>query len=148
MNLQDMVVLGPFFLLLLGSIYLSIQTRFVQVRAIPRMFSLLWQSFFSTEHTNYTIKAHKALFTAMSTTIGVTNIVGPLIAIGFSGPGALLGYMLATLFGSAATFTEVTFALKFKDPAPLKDRIGGPMHYMNKVFPRQSVGSMHFAALF
>ena len=132
---QDLGVLVSFIVLLGGSIILTIRTRFIQVRAIPRMFSLLWKSFFSTEHSDYTIKAHKALFTAMSTTIGVSNIVGPLVAIGFSGPGALIGYFLATIFGAASTFTEVTFAQKYKDLAPLDKRVGGPMHYLKKVFP-------------
>lgn len=139
---QNVAVLFSFIVLLSGSIILSFRTRFIQIRAIPRMFSLLWKSFFSTEHSNYTIKAHKALFTAMSTTIGMSNIIGPLVAIGFSGPGALIGYVLATIFGAASTFTEVTFALKYKDPAPLADRVGGPMHYLKKVFPT------HIASLY
>lgn len=143
--LQDIAVLGPFILLLLGSIILSFKTRFIQIRAIPHMFRLLHKSFTSTEHSAYTIKAHKALFTAMSTTIGIGNIVGPLIAIEYGGPGALIGYLLATIFGSAATFVEVTFAQKFKDPAPLAERIGGPMHYMNKVFP-YAVGYIYAAS--
>lgn len=134
MTLQDIAVLGPFILLLAGSIILSFKTRFIQIRAIPYMIKLLRESFASTEHSKYTIKAHKALFTAMSTTIGIGNIVGPLIAIEFGGAGALIGFLLATVFGSAATFTEVTFAQKFKDPAPLSERTGGPMHYLNTVF--------------
>lgn len=131
---HELIVLAPLFLLLVVSIILTVKTRFIQVRAIPRMYRLLHHSLTSTEHSAYTIKAHKALFTAMSTTIGITNIVGPLIAIGFGGPGALLGYLLATIFGAASTFAEVTFAQKYKDPAPLAERTGGPMHYMNQVF--------------
>ncbi|MDQ5890621.1 MAG: alanine or glycine:cation symporter, family [Candidatus Dependentiae bacterium] len=133
--LQETIMLMSVLLLLLGSILISFKTRFIQFRAIPHMFTLLRQSFSSTEQSAYTVKAHKALFSAMATTIGISNITGPLIAIHYGGPGALFGYFLATIFGSAATFAEVTFALKFKDPAPEKDRIGGPMHYLKKVYP-------------
>ena len=120
----------------MGSIYISFKTKFIQFRAIPHMFKLLKQSFsHDASQSKYTIAAHKALFSAMATTIGISNITGPLISISYGGPGALFGYFLATIFGSAATFAEVTFALKFKDSVPAKDRIGGPMHYLKKVFP-------------
>lgn len=134
MTFHFMLLFGSFILLLCASILLTIKTRFVQIRTIPRMISLLRSSFSSKEHSAYTIKPHKALFTAMATTIGIGNIIYPLLAIGLGGPGALVGFLLATIFGAAATFVEVTFALKYKDPAPLKDRIGGPMFYLNKVF--------------
>jgi len=134
--LQEIIVLIPMLVLLLGSIIISFKTRFIQLRAIPHMFALLRQSFGDSEKNPHAIKAHKALFSAMATTIGIGNITGPLVAIHWGGPGALFGYFLATIFGSAATFAEVTFALKFKDKATnMADRIGGPMHYLKKVFP-------------
>ena len=110
--LKDILILGPFLLLLLGSLIITFQTRFVQIRMIPRMYRLLVDSFTSQVEHAHTISAHKALFTAMSTTIGVSNIIGPLIAIGIGGPGSMDGFFLATILGSAATFAEVTFALK------------------------------------
>jgi len=135
-TIQDSIVLGPILILLMGCIFISIKTRFIQLRAIPHMFTLLKQSLMSTEESAHAVRAHKALFSAMATTIGISNITGPLIAIHYGGPGALLGYLLATIFGGAATFAEVTFALTFKDPAPAGERIGGPMFYLNQVFPR------------
>jgi AGCS family alanine or glycine:cation symporter len=134
-TISECIVLMPMLLLLLGGIIISLKTRFIQVRAVPHMFRLLRQSFSSTSQSAHTIAAHKALFSAMATTIGISNITGPLIAINYGGPGAMFGYLLATLFGGASTFAEVTFALKFKDPAPAGQRIGGPMYYLKKVFP-------------
>lgn len=135
-TMKDLFILVPFLGLLLGSIILSFKTRFIQIRMIPRMYRLLRDSIKNPHSHAGTIPAHKALFTAMSTTIGISNIVGPLIAIGLGGPGAMLGFLLATIFGSAATFVEVTYAQKYKDPNAKSDldRIGGPMHYLNKVF--------------
>jgi len=133
-TLQNLVVFIPFSTLLLCCIILTFRTRFIQIRAIPRMVKLLYKSFTSKTEGTHTIKAHKALFTAMATTIGIGNIAGPIIAIGIGGPGTLIGYMLATFFGSAATFVEVTFAQKYKDAAPAGKKIGGPMHYLKRVF--------------
>jgi AGCS family alanine or glycine:cation symporter len=134
-TLQEIIVLAPLLLLLLGSILISFKTKFIQFRAIPHMCALLKESFKNGHISTDSIAAHKALFSAMATTIGISNITGPLIAISYGGPGALFGYLLATIFGAAATFAEVTFALKFKDPAPIAKRIGGPMYYLKKVFP-------------
>ena len=144
-TLQDVVVLIPFIILLSCCIILTFLTRFIQIRAIPRMFALLFQSFFSTKEGAGKIKAHKALFTAMATTIGVGNIVGPIIAVGIGGPGTLVGYMLATFFGAAATFAEVTFAQKYQDPTKGSDKIGGAMYYLRKVIPLPFVGLYAFA---
>ena len=92
----------PFLFLLLGSILLTIKTRFIQFRSLPVMFSLLYKSIVRKDGTTkHTIKAHRALFTAMATSLGIGNIVAPIVAISFGGPGALLGFLLATIFGTA-----------------------------------------------
>ena len=128
---MDLLVI-PFLFLLSGSIILTFKTRFVQLRAIPAMFNLFFASLFKKqETTKYTIKAHKALFTAMATAFGIGNIVAPIIAIGFGGPGALLGFMLASFFGTATAYTEVSFALKYRKKLPNGKIMGGPMQYLH-----------------
>lgn len=81
-----------------------------------------------------TIAPHKALFTAMATTIGIGNIVGPAIAIRLGGPGALLGFLLAVIFGAATTFTEVVFAMRYRTKQTDGSFAGGPMQYLSKAF--------------
>ena len=44
-GIQDLTVLISFIVLLCGGIILTIRTGFIQIRAIPRMFRLLWKSF-------------------------------------------------------------------------------------------------------
>lgn len=132
--IHNIVALTPFLFLLIGGVIVTIKTRAIQISAIPSMVALLFSRANATLSDEHTIPPHRALFTAMSTTIGIGNIVGPLVAIGIAGPGAMIGYMLATLFGCATTFVEVVFAVHFKDPSPEK-RIGGPMYYLNDVFP-------------
>jgi len=66
----------------------------------------------------------------MSTTIGIGNIVSPVVAIGFGGPGALLGFVLATLFGGASTYTEVALSLSYRKRYKDGSVSGGPMQYL------------------
>lgn len=122
--------------ILLGGIILTFKTRFVQFRMIPKMFKILFKNFYKKKTDSgdaETIEANKALFTAMSTSIGIGNIVSPIIAIKLGGPGALVGFMLAAIFGSASTFTEVTFALKYRHKNPDGTISGGPMQYLKKI---------------
>lgn len=123
--LMTLVVLG-------ASLLLTFKTRFIQLRKIPHMMRLLFSLIFRKKGGNdpATICAHKALFTAMSTTIGISTIVGPFIAVSLGGPGALLGFFLATFLGAAVNFTEVTFALSYRKHHPVKGIAGGPMQYL------------------
>lgn len=138
---SEKVLFVPFLFLLAGSIYLSFKTRFIQIRAIPHMFRQLFKNMFSKKKPGADgqddINPNKALFTAMATTLGIGAMISPIIAIGFGGPGALLGFMLATFFGGATTFTEVTLAHKHRKRLPNGKIAGGPMQYMHdKIDPK------------
>lgn len=129
---SDRLLVIPFLLMLIGSVILSFKMRFVQIRMIPRMFAMLFSIDKQQKNKDaQTILPHKALFTAMSTTIGIGNLTGPIIAMGLGGPGALVGFVFATLFGAATTFVEVNLALTYRT----KERgilSGGPMYYLTK----------------
>jgi AGCS family alanine or glycine:cation symporter len=68
----------------------------------------------------------------MSTTIGIGNIVGPIIALGYGGPGTLVGFVLGTLLGSATTFTEVVLSIMYRSQRTDGSTAGGPMEYLKK----------------
>jgi AGCS family alanine or glycine:cation symporter len=107
------------------------------------MIKLLFRSIFKkNDTTEHTIKAHRALFTAMATTFGIGNIVAPIVAIGFGGPGALIGFILASFFGAATAFTEVSLALSYRKKLPDGTIMGGPMQYL-----KVALGPM-FASLY
>lgn len=130
---------GDFFLflttliVLCASLLITFQTRFIQFRKLPHMirqfFLLIFRS--RAKEGKETIRAHRALFTAMSTTIGISTIVSPVIAIRLGGPGAVLGFLIATILGAAVNFTEVTFALSYRKNHPTKGIAGGPMQYLH-----------------
>lgn len=115
-----------------SSIYLSIKTRFIQVRLLPFLWVHLKGCFHKDRSSGcrHTLPPYKALFTAMSTTIGISSIVGPVIAIRLGGPGALLGFLLTAFFGSAATYLEVHLSVLYRKKLPDGRIMGGPMQYL------------------
>jgi alanine or glycine:cation symporter, AGCS family len=141
MSFEEILRLGDYVLffacvfILLGSVLISFKTRFVQIRFIPHLFKMLKNSLSqsSQEEGSHSILPHKALFTAMSTTLGMGTIVGPVIAINLGGPGALLGFLLTSFFGSAATFTEVSLSLQHRKKLESGEIMGGPMQYLQQL---------------
>lgn len=121
--------------ILSGSIFISIKTRFIQIRLLPQLFRMAGQAFSKNKQQEqaHTILPYKALFTAMSTTLGIGTIVAPVIAINLGGPGALLGFLLTSFFGSAATYTEVNLAIRYREKLPSGQIMGGPMQYLKRL---------------
>jgi alanine or glycine:cation symporter, AGCS family len=132
----DGVLFVSCILILLASLFLTVKMRFVQLRFIPSLFKMLAASIFkmkSYEGQN-TILPHRALFTAMSTTLGISTIVGPVIAIRLGGPGALLGFLLTSFLGSAATYAEVNLSIQYRKRLADGTIMGGPMQYLRHIF--------------
>ena len=131
-QLADYVLLLSCLFILLGSIVITVKTRFIQLNVFKALFELLKKQFQggSQEESKEFISPNKALFTAMSTTLGISTIVGPIIAIQLGGPGALLCFLLTSFFGSAATYAEVNLSLKYRKKLPDGTVMGGPMQYI------------------
>jgi AGCS family alanine or glycine:cation symporter len=129
----DYLLFGCCLFILLGSILLTLKMRFVQLRLLPELFRMLKRSRETTTECNHTITPLKALFTAMSTTLGISSIVGPVIAIQLGGPGALVGFLLSSFFGSAATFAEVKLSVQYREKNPSGGYMGGPMQYLRHI---------------
>ena len=134
-DLCNYVLYASCIFILGGSIFISFKTRFVQIRLIPSLFRMTGGLFAKgSGEGKHTILPYKALFTSMSTTLGIGTIVGPVIAIHLGGPGALLGFLLTSFFGSAATYVEVTLAMKSRVKLPSGQIMGGPMQYLKHIF--------------
>lgn len=135
MAIADYILFGVCLFLLFGSIYISFKMRFVQLRFLPSLFKGLFTSIFhKQEEAHHTILPHKALLTAMSTTLGISTIVAPVIAIYLGGPGALLGFLLTAFFGSAATYAEVDLCIQHRKKLESGRIMGGPMQYLSYIF--------------
>ena len=121
------------FILLGVALYLTFILKFIQFRSFKRFFSLILKgwSVQKKEPGLKTINPFHALFTAMSTSLGIGTIVGPSVAITIGGPGALFWIVFYGLFGSVTKFAEVSFALYFRKKTEDGSILGGPMQYLN-----------------
>lgn len=115
-------------------ILLSILTHFPQFRKIKEFIKILRLKK-SQESTTNTLSPMHALYTAMSTSLGMGNIISPSIAVALGGPGALFWMAVYALFGSVTKFTEVVFAVKYKRYAKDGTIIGGPTAYLYHIHP-------------
>lgn len=133
--ITDYILFALGLFILLSSALITFKTRFIQLSFLPKLLKI------SPGRTpgqikqegQHTILPHKALFTAMSTTLGIGTIVGPTIAIHWGGPGALLGFLLTAFFGSAVTYSEVVLSIKFRKKLPSGAILGGPMQYIRQL---------------
>jgi AGCS family alanine or glycine:cation symporter len=135
--LNNKVLAVPATILFFGvACILTLKTKFLQIRGLPKFLSLITQGI---AHKNQkgtdTINPFHALFTAMGTTIGMGNIVGPSLAIMLGGPGALFWLVCYIFLGSVTKFAEVTFAIATRIVEKDGHVIGGPMEYLRMVSP-------------
>jgi len=115
-------------------VILTLKTRFVQFRALPKLWGFVTKGFKRTESENIkTISSFHAMFAAMATSLGMGNIVGPSIAIVAGGPGALFWLVAFTFFGGVMRFTETTFALFTRKKTADGSIISGPTQYLKLV---------------
>ena len=113
-------------------IFLTLLTKCAQIRALPQFFSLITNGV-SRKRSGNSINSFHALFTAMATTMGMGNIVGPSLAIMVGGPGALFWLLMYIFLGAVIKFTEVTFAVSTRVKTEEGKIIGGPMQYLKEV---------------
>lgn len=130
----------PSMLIFLGAgIFLTIKTKFLQIRGFSKFVSLVTNGISrrtqTDENDGHTMDSIHALFTAMGTTIGIGNVVGPSLAIMVGGPGALFWLITYIIIGSATKFTEVVFAILTREKTADGHIIGGPMRYLYGVAP-------------
>lgn len=136
LTLSDSLLYVSCIFILAGSVFLSFKTRFIQFRFLPHLFRMAAGLFSKSgrKEGQHTILPYKALFTAMSTTLGIGTIVGPVIAIHLGGPGALLGFLLTSFFGAATTYVEVSLSVRSRQKLPSGQIMGGPMQYLKLLF--------------
>ncbi|MFC1841668.1 alanine/glycine:cation symporter family protein [Candidatus Dependentiae bacterium] len=141
MNLVDFfskanVILGipATFIFLAVGIILTLKTRFIQFRALPKLWAFITQGFGRTKGKNIkTISSFHAMFAAMATSLGMGNIVGPSVAIVMGGPGALFWLVAYTFFGGVSRFAETTFAMFTRKKTEDGNIISGPIQYLKLV---------------
>ena len=135
-SVSTLLAIPAAFILLFGALFFTLNTGFLQFRSFPRFFRLITGTIASKKRVGKNaINPFYALFTAMSTSLGMGTIVGPSIAIVIGGPGALCWMVIYAMFASVTKFIEVTFALHFRKKTTEGLILGGPMQYLRHAHP-------------
>lgn len=131
---------GPWFIygIMLVGLFFSIITRFLQVRHIKEMFTLM----FKGQKSEKGISSFQALSIALSGRVGTGNIAGTATAIGMGGPGAVFWMWAIAFIGAATAYIESTLAQIYKEERETEYR-GGPAFYIEK-----GMGQKWFAVIF
>lgn len=115
-------------LCLIGALYFSFGTRFVQVRHFGEMIKLLFKNDKSKKEG---ISSFQAFALALSGRVGTGNIVGVAMAIGFGGPGAIVWMWIIAFLGAGTAYAEACLAQIYK--LRYGDQLrGGPAYYIEK----------------
>ncbi|WP_273128307.1 alanine/glycine:cation symporter family protein [Metabacillus sp. HB246100] len=116
----------------------SILTRFLQVRHIKEMVTLMFQG----KSSKAGVSSFQALAIALSGRVGTGNIAGTATAIAFGGPGAVFWMWTIAFIGASSAFIESTLAQIYKVKQDGEYR-GGPAYYIEK-----GIGWKWFAVTF
>lgn len=118
------------------AVVLTIKTRFLQIRGLKKIVAIARESFEQKKDDSKTkLTSMHALLTAMGTTIGMGNMVGPALGIVAGGPGALFWLVAYSFFSSVTKYAEVTLALSNRERTQHGYILGGPMQYLRLVSP-------------
>ena len=131
-NFGTILLTISFIFLILCCFISSIKTKFIQIRVFTKALKMFFLPRCSKKKEGV-ISPHQALFTSMSTTIGLGTIVGPVVAIRLGGPGALLGLLIALFLGASMNFSEIYYSLKYRKKIGPDLFLGGPMQYITTI---------------
>lgn len=126
--LNDILWSMPVIYILLGvGLFFSILTRFLQVRHIKEMVTLM----FKGKSSDAGISSFQALSIALSGRVGTGNIAGVATAIFYGGPGAIFWMWVIAFIGASSAFVESTLAQIYKVKQDGQYR-GGPAYFIEK----------------
>ena len=116
-------------LLILGGLYFTLRTGFVQLRMLVES----WHVVLEKPRTPGSVSSFGALMISTASRVGTGNIIGVSTAICLGGPGAVFWMWLTALIGGASAFVESTLAQIYKRRNPDGSSYGGPACYIETV---------------
>ncbi len=119
---------GPLMILLIVTgVYLTIRTRFVQVRRFPEAARTMIPA--ESANARGALSPFQAFMTALAASIGTGNIAGVATAIVSGGPGALVWIWAYGFIAMAIKFAEAVLGISFRT-AREGGSSSGPMYYL------------------
>lgn len=130
--------------LLLGvGIWFTLKLRFLQVRRLGHMFSILISG---RKEDQNGISPFQALCTSLASRVGTGNLAGVAVALYVGGAGAIFWMWLTALLGMATGYAESALAQLYKSRDSQGMYRGGPAYYIEKGLGQRWMG-MLFAVL-
>ena len=115
-------------LILAVGIYLSIKSRFFQIRCFPHAFRSFLSAFQKNDQRGNDVSPYQALCTALAATVGTGNIVGVAGAISIGGPGAIFWMLVCAFFGMVIKCCEAVLSVRYRKKLSDGEIHGGPMY--------------------
>ena len=123
----------PALLGILGiGLYLSIRTRFAQLRLFPKALRAFWRTLTGKGEKDEGVSPFQALCTALAATVGTGNLAGVAGAIAIGGPGAVFWMWVSAILGMVTKFAEATLSVRFRERNSTGEWVGGPMYMIQK----------------
>ncbi len=135
-------------LLVGGGLFLTVRLGFFQVRYMPHILRQTFGKMFGGSEGEGSVTSFQAVTSALSSTVGATNIVGVPVAIALGGPGAVFWMWAVALVGMASKYSEVVLGVKYRETNADGDYVGGPMYYIDKGLGWKPVAGLFATGVF
>ena len=112
-------------LLILGGLYFTVRTGFVQIRLLKEQFRAVTEK--PKDKTG--VSSFQALMVSTASRVGTGNIVGVSTALCLGGFGSMFWMWVIAIIGSASAFVESTLAQIYKKRGN-GESYGGPAYYI------------------
>ena len=113
-------------LLVLGGIYFTVRTRFVQFRLLGEQFRAVTEK----PKDGKGVSSFQALMVSTASRVGTGNIIGVSTAICLGGFGSIFWMWIIAIVGGASAFVESTLAQIYKKRSLDGKSYGGPAYYI------------------
>lgn len=123
-------------ILLAGGIYLTVRSKFIQVRLFREAFKVILEK----PSTENGISSFGALMVSTASRVGTGNIIGVATAICAGGAGAVFWMWITAIIGGASAFVESTLAQIYKKKNNDGTSYGGPAFYMRDALKQRWLG--------
>ncbi len=111
--------------LLLGGLYFTFRTKFVQFRLLGEQFRAVTEK----PKDGKGVSSFQALMVSTASRVGTGNIIGVSTALCLGGFGSMFWMWVIALIGAASAFVESTLAQIYKKKGP-DGCYGGPAYYI------------------
>ena len=123
--------------LVLGGLYFSIRTKFVQFRLFGEQFRAVMEK----PKDGKGVSSFQALMVSTASRVGTGNIIGVSTALCMGGFGSVFWMWVIAIIGSASAFVESTLAQIYKKKGP-DGSYGGPAYYIEAVLKSRPLAAV------